>query len=682
MSNYNNLKTSIDANIKQNGNQEITGPILNSVLNQMVNILGTGYQFAGIATLDPATEPGTPDAKVFYIANGKGTYTNFGGLEVTEDEVVVLYWDSAWHKDATGIASQAKLSELEGKVIDIELDVFGPKPIKFQKGYNINSTDGHVFAASGYSVSPVLNYRNEEFALMRDGYETKSIGWGFMAYYDETMSLLGVVRRTIDDTLLAQSSFIQFSYNSEDDAELDGFAIHKRNSIKKTSVSIHEQIFTLSEQKQARANINAASMDDIAHIGIEASSINVTENIIDMSIGQKDQDRIDTSTGDTGGYFIRLVKGMPIKITGSILNAYMFNQRPYVGLLFEGARGRRLFANNLYFADAGEEYLFITFRREEQVTLELSATGIYKERLSSAIQNYRYLAFSFIESQKGMKILGSNDLSRFNLLTNALTEFVPAANAGVRDPAIIQIDGWYYIAYTPALGTVIENQIGLCKTRDFDTYEELPNPILVGQDGEDFTNGYCWAPDWFREGDNIYLVVGCATSAAQQDFYHYVFDFDVITNSVGQGYKLNIPFIDGHIYKQNGSYYLLRSGFQLWKSSSLKSKDWVNITSYGKPHYEGQFVIRKDDGTLRIFAQAVPNASAGVDNQHLWYCDGGDALESDFGDMVENSGLKRVTFDKSTEDYAHELSQKTDREFWHWTIFDRNNYLDNNNHYQ
>ena len=112
MSNYNNLKTSIDANIKQNGNQEITGPILNSVLNQMVNILGTGYQFAGVATLDPATEPGTPDAKVFYIANGKGTYTNFGGLEVTEDDVVVLYWDSAWHKVATGIASQAKLTEL------------------------------------------------------------------------------------------------------------------------------------------------------------------------------------------------------------------------------------------------------------------------------------------------------------------------------------------------------------------------------------------------------------------------------------------------------------------------------------------------------------------------------------------------------------------------------------------
>lgn len=114
MSNYNSLKATIDANIKQNGNQEITGQILNSVLNQMVTTLGAGYQFAGVATIN--TNPGTPDAKVFYIANGKGTYEKFGGINVTEDDVVVLYWDSSWHKVSTGIASQEKLSELEDKL--------------------------------------------------------------------------------------------------------------------------------------------------------------------------------------------------------------------------------------------------------------------------------------------------------------------------------------------------------------------------------------------------------------------------------------------------------------------------------------------------------------------------------------------------------------------------------------
>lgn len=90
----------------------IEGNVISASVAEVVDkIVNAGYVFAGVAT--PSTDPGTPDAKVFYIANGKGTYTNFGGIEVTEDEVVVLYYDTEWHKVATGIASQEKLSELE-----------------------------------------------------------------------------------------------------------------------------------------------------------------------------------------------------------------------------------------------------------------------------------------------------------------------------------------------------------------------------------------------------------------------------------------------------------------------------------------------------------------------------------------------------------------------------------------
>lgn len=121
MSNYNSLKTTIDANIKQNRNQEITGKILNSVLNQMVTTLGVGYQFAGVATID--TNPENSDAKVFYIANGKGTYTNFSRIEVTEDEVVVLYYDTEWHKVATGIASNSKLTSLLNDIDNVKEEV-------------------------------------------------------------------------------------------------------------------------------------------------------------------------------------------------------------------------------------------------------------------------------------------------------------------------------------------------------------------------------------------------------------------------------------------------------------------------------------------------------------------------------------------------------------------------------
>ena len=95
MSNYSNLKSTIDTNIKTNGNEEITGAILNTVLNSMVSSLGAGYQFMGVATT--STNPGTPDAKVFYLAYTPGTYTNFSGIVVTG--LCVLKYDTAWSKD-------------------------------------------------------------------------------------------------------------------------------------------------------------------------------------------------------------------------------------------------------------------------------------------------------------------------------------------------------------------------------------------------------------------------------------------------------------------------------------------------------------------------------------------------------------------------------------------------------
>lgn len=92
-------------------NRSQVDALLQGIVDSIASLSESGYLFSGVVTSE--TNPGTPDAKVFYIANGKGTYTNFGGIQVTEDEVVVLYYDTSWHKEATGIASQEKLTELE-----------------------------------------------------------------------------------------------------------------------------------------------------------------------------------------------------------------------------------------------------------------------------------------------------------------------------------------------------------------------------------------------------------------------------------------------------------------------------------------------------------------------------------------------------------------------------------------
>lgn len=55
MANYETLKSAIQQVVKTNGNQEITGALLQQSLFAMINSLGAGYQFIGIATPAPST---------------------------------------------------------------------------------------------------------------------------------------------------------------------------------------------------------------------------------------------------------------------------------------------------------------------------------------------------------------------------------------------------------------------------------------------------------------------------------------------------------------------------------------------------------------------------------------------------------------------------------------------------
>lgn len=149
MADFSALKTAIQANIRTNGNEEITGAILQDILLSMVTTMGDGainslvtalqeevlarqnavggeaearqqadsalggridgvansitaintklaegYIYVGIAT--PSTNPSTPTGKVFYIALQGGTYTNFSGLTVTQGINILKYNGSAW----------------------------------------------------------------------------------------------------------------------------------------------------------------------------------------------------------------------------------------------------------------------------------------------------------------------------------------------------------------------------------------------------------------------------------------------------------------------------------------------------------------------------------------------------------------------------------------------------------
>lgn len=111
MANYQQLKTAIQTAINNNGQGAITGQVLQDVLKEIVDVVGEGYTFVGLAT--PNTVPSATDSKVFYLASQTGTYTYFDNI-VVEEGLTVLKYDTVW----------SDVQVLSFDFIDEKLDTF------------------------------------------------------------------------------------------------------------------------------------------------------------------------------------------------------------------------------------------------------------------------------------------------------------------------------------------------------------------------------------------------------------------------------------------------------------------------------------------------------------------------------------------------------------------------------
>jgi len=98
MADYNNLKQAIQAVIRTNGNEEITGQVMQDTLLRTVNVLGAFALYRGVA--NTSTNPGTPDQRVFYFASEQGTYVNFGNFVLSGNKLAVLHNNNGtWQGD-------------------------------------------------------------------------------------------------------------------------------------------------------------------------------------------------------------------------------------------------------------------------------------------------------------------------------------------------------------------------------------------------------------------------------------------------------------------------------------------------------------------------------------------------------------------------------------------------------
>lgn len=93
---YKNLKEAIKQVIKQNGNQEITGQLLQTTLLNIVNTIGdSNVVFKGV--INSASTPEESENPIFYInevSRSAQTFNNFGGLKTEKNELAIFIKDS------------------------------------------------------------------------------------------------------------------------------------------------------------------------------------------------------------------------------------------------------------------------------------------------------------------------------------------------------------------------------------------------------------------------------------------------------------------------------------------------------------------------------------------------------------------------------------------------------------
>lgn len=108
MANLATLKAALNAAVFQNNQNAITGEALNTILNSIIDTLGAGYRYAGVAT--PSANPGTIDNRVFYLATAAGTYTNFGGTVLDGKNLHIFIYDTTWHNVTLDVPTTSALA--------------------------------------------------------------------------------------------------------------------------------------------------------------------------------------------------------------------------------------------------------------------------------------------------------------------------------------------------------------------------------------------------------------------------------------------------------------------------------------------------------------------------------------------------------------------------------------------
>ena len=201
MADFSQLKAAVANVIKTNGNEEITGAILQDVLLTIINSIAGGYMFGGVA--QHSGNVGNPDYNVFYLA-GSGSYTGYGGAITIEDGCYgVFRYNGSWTQE----------------VVDIGVRLSG------------SVTAGETRGCTGDTINTALQTLFDNVMDILDSltftYNTPSAQQATKAMLDVTMTPTGGNPHVLTTLTLVSATALQAGLMSaEDKKTLDGMLNH------------------------------------------------------------------------------------------------------------------------------------------------------------------------------------------------------------------------------------------------------------------------------------------------------------------------------------------------------------------------------------------------------------------------------------------------------------------------
>lgn len=320
MENYEQLKQAIANVIKTNGKQEITGAIMQNVLNTIVSTVGANRTFVGIANAD--TNPGLPDGNVFYIAYTAGNYVNFqskaGNLTVNPGELAILYNGTTnWDKSVIGMSSDGviALANITNQINATGRYAYTDTGIV--SGSNAGSQKIRTFLVAG---------ERYQITLTTVGGNAPANIQGIKA--DGTFDIIGV----ITGTPAGETKTVTPTENYY------GFTIYYSSKTTATSVNVLFEVPTTGGMGLPDGMGDATNFypDPFIAAGADIAELEGVQNVIAIGTPQYYNDRIVLPVGAFVGVLLDLSQ-LPYNPTTDYLNALMKISAPGTGHLLNVA---------------------------------------------------------------------------------------------------------------------------------------------------------------------------------------------------------------------------------------------------------------------------------------------------------------------------------------------------------